>query len=185
MNAVKQASAWLRDQNVRVVSAIILVLVIPAVLTLYTVKVPMKPSDVALNPTPLGYTVSLLIYLVPVLALYRWFCRCCPEGGGLFRRSGSACEGDTVRGEALDYRRSAFRWTLLTLIPIGFLLDIIFGHAFLTFENDGHVLRYPLPCLRLRTGQFPPHTSLSKSSSSTLLASFLFSRCTSGVTSTG
>ena len=47
----------------------------------------MKPSDVALNPTPLGYTVSLLIYLVPVLALYRWFRRCCPEGGGLFRRA--------------------------------------------------------------------------------------------------
>jgi hypothetical protein len=152
MKAVKQASALLRDQNVRVVSAIILVLVIPAVLTLYTVKVPMKPSDVALNPTPLGYTVSLLIYLVPVLALYRWFRRCCPEAGGLFRGSSS-----------LDYRRSAFRWTLLTLIPMGFLLDIIFGHAFLTFENKTATYfstRYP--AFDFTLGSFRRHIPLEE-----------------------
>ena len=104
----------------------------------------MKPSDVALNPTPLGYTVSLLIYLVPVLALYRWFRRYGPEGGGLFRRS-----------SGLDYRRSAFRRTLLTLIPMGFLLDIIFGHAFLTFENKRPMYFIPATLRSTSRGQFP------------------------------
>lgn len=141
MNAVKEASAWLRDRNVRVVCAILLILVIPAVLTLYTVRVPMKPSDVKLNPTPFGYTVSLLIYLVPVLALHRWFCRCFDEGGGMLRRGGRFLRrsGTPTAAQDLayraDYRRSAYRRTLLTLIPIGFLLDIIFGHAFLKFDN--------------------------------------------------
>ena len=137
MNAVKEASAWLRDRNFRVVCAILLVLVIPAVLTLYTVRVPMKPSDVKLNPTPLGYTVSLLIYLLPVLALHRWFCRCFDEGGGMLRRGGRVLlrRATPTGANALDYRRSAYRRTLVTLIPLGFLLDIIFGHAFLKFEN--------------------------------------------------
>ena len=54
MKAVKEASAWLRDPNVRAVCAILLVLVIPAALTLYTVQIPMQRSDVAKNPTPLA-----------------------------------------------------------------------------------------------------------------------------------
>jgi hypothetical protein len=138
MNAIKEASEWLRDRNVRVVVAILLVLVVPAVLTLYTVQVPMKPSDIKQNPTPLGYTVSLLIYLVPVLALHRWFSRSFTEREGMLRRSsrvllrrGTVADSDP----SFDYRRSAYRRTLLALIPIGYTLDVIFGHAFLKFEN--------------------------------------------------
>ena len=78
---------WLRGQDVSVLFAIIAVIVIPAMFTLNTVKVPITGSDVKLNPTPLGYTVSLLIYLVPVLALYWWFSRRCPEGDGALRRN--------------------------------------------------------------------------------------------------
>ena len=147
MNAVKKASASLRDPNVRVVAAIILVLVLPAALTLYTVKVPMKRVDVTLNPTPLGYTVSLLIYFVPLVALHRWFSRSFDEGAGMLRRAGRAVLQKTPTApRALDYRRSAFRWTLVTLIPIGFLLDIVFGYTFLTFDNPTatyFISRYP------------------------------------------
>lgn len=152
MNAVKLASAWLRDPNVRVVFAVILVLVIPAVLTLYTVRVPMTPSDVKLNPTPLGYTVSLLIYLVPVLALHRWFRRHCHEEGGMFSR-----------GCRRDYRRSAFRLTLWTLIPIGFALDIIFGIAFLTFDYPQSTLfEYRFPAFDFAIGSFRRHIPLEE-----------------------
>jgi hypothetical protein len=152
MNVVKQASSWLRNSNVNVVFAIIMVLVIPAVLTLYTVRVPMKPSDVKLNPTPLGYTVSLLIYFVPVVALHRWFRRSASEDGRMFRRSGK-----------FDYRRSAFRRTLLVLIPIGFLLDIIFGIEFLTFEYRGATFfEHRFPAFDFASGGFREHIPLEE-----------------------
>jgi hypothetical protein len=137
MKVVKEASAWLRDPNVRAVCAILLVLVIPAALTLYTVQVPMPRSDVARNPTPFGYTVSLLIYLVPVLALHRWFSRTFGDRGGLRRLAGRAGTRSQTQAalRALDFRRSAFRMTLVTLIPIGYVLDIVLGHALLKFTN--------------------------------------------------
>jgi hypothetical protein len=140
MNAVKKASAWLHNRTFRMVCRIFVVLVIPAMLTLYTVRVPMKPSDFTLNPTPLGYTVSLLIYLLPVVALHRWFNRYFAEGGGM-----------------LDYRRSAYRWTLATLIPLGFLLDIGFGHLLLKFPNlDATFFResFLFPAFDFTTGGF-------------------------------
>ena len=101
---------WLRGQDVSVLFAIIAVIVIPAMFTLNTVKVPITGSDVKLNPTPLGYTVSLLIYLVPVLALYWWFSRRCPEGDGALRRNSRVVLGRLLappREYRLDYRRSA------------------------------------------------------------------------------
>jgi hypothetical protein len=153
---------WLRGQDVSVLFAIIAVIVIPAMFTLNTVKVPITGSDVKLNPTPLGYTVSLLIYLVPVLALYWWFSRRCPEGDGALRRNSRVVLGRLLappREYRLDYRRSAYRWTLLTLIPLGFLLDIVFGYAFLTFNNRAATLTsIPLfPAFDLSKGQLVWH----------------------------
>jgi len=153
---------WLRGQDVSVLFAIIAVVVIPAMLTLNTVKVPITGSDVKLNPTPLGYTVSLLIYLVPVLALYWWFSRRCPEGDGALRRNSRVVLGRLLappREYRLDYRRSAYRWTLLTLIPAGFLLDIVLGHEFLKFDNREATLTI-IPLFRafdFTKGQFVPH----------------------------
>jgi hypothetical protein len=140
MNAVKEVSAWLRDRTFRVACGIVLVLVVPAVLTLYTVEVPMKPSEVKLNPTPFGYTVSLLIYLLPVVALHRRFNGYFPKRGGM-----------------LDYRRSAYRWTLASLIPLGFLLDIGFGRLLLTFPNLNATFfqeRLLIPAFDFTTGRF-------------------------------
>ena len=152
----------LRDQDVRVLFVIIAVVVIPAMFTLNTVKLPLAASDVKQNPTPLGYTVSLLIYLVPVLILYWWFSRRCDEGDGAFRRNARMVLGRLIappREYQQDYRRSAYRRTLLTLIPIGFLLDIVFGHAFLTFENKQATLTIlPLfPAFDFSNGQFVAH----------------------------
>ena len=153
---------WLRGQDVSVLFAIIAVIVLPAMLTLNTVKVPITGSDVKLNPTPLGYTVSLLIYLVPVLALYWWFSRRCPEGDGAIRRNSRVVLGRLLappREYQLDYRRSAYRRTLLTLIPLGFLLDIVLGHEFLKFDNREATLTI-IPLFRafdFTTGQFVPH----------------------------
>jgi len=165
MKAVKEASAWQRDPNVRAVCAILLVLVIPAALTLYTVQIPMQRSDVAKNPTPLGYTVSLLIYLVPVLALHRWFSRKFDEGGGMLRRAGRAVSRarTPVAAQALDYRRSAFRRTLLTLIPIGYALDFVFGLTFLTFKNPrATYFEYRFPAVDFSIAGLKPHIPLEE-----------------------
>jgi len=153
---------WLRGQDVSVLVVIMAVVVIPATFTLSTVKLPLAASDIKLNPTPFGYTVSLLIYLVPVLALYWWFSRRCPEGDGAFRRNSRVVLGRLLappREYQQDFRRSAYRRTLLTLIPIGFLLDIVFGHAFLIFANKQATLTIiPLfPAFDFSNGHFVPH----------------------------
>lgn len=162
-----RALRWLRGQDVGILFVIMAVVVIPAMFTLNTVKVPLPASDVKQNPTPLGYTVSLLIYLVPVLALYWWFSRRCPEGDGAFRRNSRVVLGRLLappREYRLDYRRSAYRWTLLTLIPVGFLLDIVFGYAFLTFSNrEATLTSIPLfPAFDLSNGQVVWHIPIEE-----------------------
>ena len=160
---------WLRGQDVSVLFVIIAIVVIPAMFTLNTVKLPLAGSDIKLNPnpTPLGYTVSLMIYLVPVLALYWWFSRRCPEGDGAVRRNSRVVLGRLLappREYRLDYRRSAYRWTLLTLIPIGFLLDVVFGYAFLTFTNrEATLTSIPLfPSFDLSKGQVVSHIPIEE-----------------------
>jgi hypothetical protein len=157
MSTVKRAWSWLQDPNVRVVAGILAVLVVPAIVTLYTVKMPLKPSDFAQDPTPLGYTVSLLIYLVPVLILHRWFCRSFDDGG-IVRVAARARRSDPAAPPVGDYRRNAYRLTLATLIPIGFLLDIILGLTLLTFENPKAVFfEYRAPALDFASLSFRPH----------------------------
>jgi len=151
---------WVRGQDVGILLAIIAVIVIPAMFTLNTVKLPLAASDVKMNPTPFGYTVSLLIYLVPVFTLYWWFSRRCDEGDGAFRRHARVVMRGLIappREYQLDYRRSAYRKTLLTLIPLGFLLDVVFGRAFLTFENKQATLSIVFPAFDFSNGRFVPH----------------------------
>src|SRR4030095_10864514 len=151
---------WVRGQDVGILLAIIAIIVIPAMFTLNTVKLPLAASDVKMNPTPFGYTVSLLIYLVPVFTLYWWFSRRCDEGDGAFRRHARVVMRGLIappREYQLDYRRSAYRKTLLTLIPLGFLLDVVFGRAFLTFENKQATLSIVFPAFDFSNGRFVPH----------------------------
>jgi hypothetical protein len=118
---------WLTGTGVKTTFAILLTIVVPAVITLSVVKVPTQPLDFTLESAPYGYTVSLLIYLIPVLAMYVWFRRRYREPA-----------------QVTDDRRSAYRWTLTTLIPLGFLLDIFFGYAFFRFPNSSAILPLPL-----------------------------------------
>ena len=118
---------WLKGIGVRTTFAILLAIVIPAVITLSVVKAPTQPLPFSLKSAPYGYTVSLLIYLIPVLGIYVWFRRHYREGH-----------------QVVDDRRSAYRWTLSTLIPIGFFLDILFGYEFFSFPNSSAILPLPL-----------------------------------------
>ena len=112
------------------VAGILLVILVPAVLTLRTVEegIPRVQSG---NPTPYGYTISLLLYLVPIATLATWFFRKHPRG---------------------SFRRRAFRWTIGLLAPMGFLLDIVFGNLFFSFPNAGATLQIFLPGYSFATG---------------------------------
>ena len=61
--------------DAKVVAGIILTLTIPAILTLRSVRVPQAVVPVEVDPSPLGYTRSLSLFVVPVAVLAWWFLR--------------------------------------------------------------------------------------------------------------
>jgi hypothetical protein len=109
----------------RVVLAMIAMVVVPATLTLRTVRTPRPPVDLSLDPTPLGYTWSLLLYLVPLLVLAVWF----------------------LRNPRYTFQKKAFWITIAILVPLGVALDLLFGTMFFTFENRGAILGIEVPAV--------------------------------------
>jgi hypothetical protein len=100
-------------------------LVGPAALTLHRVRVPAVVDVTYPNPSPYGYTVSLLLFIVPIVVL----------GGWLVPR-------DDVR-----ISKRSFVLTMALLIPAGVALDFFFAHRFLTFPNPAATLGIPAPAL--------------------------------------
>jgi hypothetical protein len=109
----------------RVVLAMIAMVAVPATLTLRTVRTSRPPVDLSLDPTPFGYTWSLLLYLVPLLVLAVWF----------------------LRNPRYTFQKKAFRVTLAILVPLGVALDLLFGTMFFTFENRGAILGIEVPAV--------------------------------------
>ena len=56
----------------RLVIAILGMVALPAALTLHTVHVSTAVDASVANPSPYGYTVSLLLFIVPILAIGLW-----------------------------------------------------------------------------------------------------------------
>jgi hypothetical protein len=108
-----------------VIFAIAAAVIIPATLTLRTVVHPVILQATSDNPTPLGYTRSLLLFIIPIGALGWWF----------------ACRPD------LQFPRKAFWRTIAVLTPLGFLLDLVFGNAFFVFPNKLATLGWEVPAL--------------------------------------
>jgi hypothetical protein len=117
-------------QSFQVVLAIAALLIIAAALTLRTVAHPVVSQPGSDNPTPLGYTWSLLLFVVPIAALAWWF----------------ASRPD------LKFPRAAFWRTIAVLTPLGFLLDLLFGNAFFFFPNKAATLGIDIPA---RGGPIP------------------------------
>jgi hypothetical protein len=109
----------------RLVLAILAMIAVPAGLTLHTVHIsPAVDANVA-NPSPYGYTVSLLLFLVPILAIGFWLA---PK-------------------EEVQISKRSFAWTIGLLFPIGALLDFFFARTFFTYSNPGATLRITFPAL--------------------------------------
>jgi hypothetical protein len=114
-----------RTKSFYVVFAIAVALIVPAGIALRCVIHPVILQTTSDNPTPLGYTWSLALFIIPIGALAWWF----------------ACRPD------LKFPRKAFWRTIAVLTPLGFALDLLFGNAFFTFPNKSATLRCDIPAL--------------------------------------
>lgn len=107
----------------RMFLGILALIILPVGLTLFTVEHPLKATPTSENPTPHGYTWSLLIFVVPVVSLSWRFL--------------------TVWAGRLD--RRAFIIAAGAFAVTGCLLDMTLGNFFFQFPNKGAVLGIYLP----------------------------------------
>src|ERR1700674_2492607 len=106
-----------------IVAAMLAMIVIPAAITLHTVHSPAPLMPVDQTSTPHGYTFSLLLFIFPIALIAGWF----------------------LPSEDLKIPQRAFWWTLVILVPLGFLLDLVFAQWFFDYPNAGATLGIRAP----------------------------------------
>ena len=109
----------------RIVTAMLAIVAVPAALTLYTVRAPAAANPATAGLSPFGYTVSLLLFIVPILVIGLWF----------------------LPREGVQFSRRAFARTIGLLFPIGAGLDFFFARSFFTFPNSFATLGLKAPAL--------------------------------------
>jgi hypothetical protein len=109
----------------RLVIAILAMIAVPAALTLHTVHLSPAIDPSVPNPSPYGYTVSLLLFIVPILVIGLWLA---PKDG-------------------VKISKRSFLWTVGILFPLGAALDFFFARTFFTYSNAGATLRFTAPAL--------------------------------------
>src|SRR5262245_2775259 len=114
-----------RTKSFYVVFAIAAALIVAAGIALRAVIHPVLLQATSDNPTPLGYTCSLALFIVPIGALAWWF----------------AWRPD------LKFPRKAFWRTIVVLTPLGFALDLLFGNAFFIFPNKAATVGCEIPAV--------------------------------------
>jgi hypothetical protein len=117
-NPSPRLSAWL-------VAAMVAMVALPAAITLLTVRSPGMLQVSATNPTPHGYTWSLLLFIIPIVVIGCWF----------------------VPAEGVEIPRRAFWRAIGILVPLGCALDFFFAHWFFDFPNAGATLGIAAPAL--------------------------------------
>lgn len=108
-----------------VTAAMLVMLIVPAALTLHTVHMSALRHNVPADASPYGYTVSLLLFIVPSLSVVLWF----------------------LPQEGLKISQRAFAWTIGILFPLGALLDFFFAQYFFRFPNAWATLGIGAPAL--------------------------------------
>jgi hypothetical protein len=107
------------------VAAMLGMVSVPAYFTLHTAKVTSPPVALQPNPSPYGYTVSLLLFIIPIVAITCWF----------------------IPQEDLKISQKSLAWTIGLLFPLGALLDFLFASRFFLFPNAGATLGIHAPAL--------------------------------------
>ncbi len=109
----------------RLVLAMLSMIAVPAAITLHTVRAPASMNTPAFEASPYGYTVSLLLFIVPILVIGVWL----------------------VPQERIRISKRSFVRTIAILFPLGAGLDFFFANSFFTFLNPGATLRITAPAL--------------------------------------
>lgn len=113
---------------------LLLTMLVPFGLTASRVLVSMTPPDFGASPSPLGYTVSLLIFIIPLLAFAVWL--------------------KTHPNYAVE--KKVYLYTVLGILIFGSLLDLFLGFGFFYFPNRAAVLGVRLPAFSWTTRTWVP-----------------------------
>jgi hypothetical protein len=119
-----------KGQDLLAVAALMATLAVASTLAMIRIGVSQQPIDPTLNPSPLGYTFSLALFVVPCAVFGVW----------------------VWRSPRTAEQRRACLLTLILLIPLGFILDIFFGRTFLRFPNLDATLGILIPAYDLGAG---------------------------------
>jgi len=111
--------------GVSVVIAMLLMVALPAAITLNTVRAPGTLQVLDPNPSPYGYTWSLLLFIFPIAVILFWF----------------------LPQEGIKIPQRAFWWTLAILVPLGCGLDFFFANKFFVFPKPGATLGIRAPAM--------------------------------------
>lgn len=109
-------------REVRMILGMLAVVAIPTLITLSTIRVPVAEIATTDNPTPYGYTVSLLLFVVPVVVIGVWH---------------------LLHGDPFDKR--AFLWCAALMATMGATLDLFFGYHFFSFPNTQATIGVRIP----------------------------------------
>jgi hypothetical protein len=108
-----------------IVLTILAMIALPAVITLNRVHEAGTLKISSSDPTPYGYTWSLLLFVVPIIVIAGW----------LFPQ------------ERIRLPQRAFWRTISILVPFGFALDFFFAHKFFVYPNRQATLGIGAPAL--------------------------------------
>lgn len=109
----------------------ILLLILPISLMLLS---SIDPKDIQLfsrHLSPYGYTISLSLFILPVVILTFWFLTTTKE---------------------IKVQKNAVKITLFILISLGFVLDVFFGNTYFNFANETATIGIRIP---VRGGTVP------------------------------
>ena len=123
----KPSSAGSSDSlnNSLIVIAMLAMIAVPAGLALHMVRVPVRTEPVSPNATPYGYTVSLLLFITPIIIIGWWL----------------------IPQEGIKIPKQAFWRTILILFIGAISLDYFFANRFFTYNNHAATLGIPAPAL--------------------------------------
>lgn len=110
-------------QDILTILAMVATLGLPAILTLSRVSTRPEALHGVEDPSPYGYTVSLSLFLLPVIVL------------AVFHM---------IRPRHHTHRRALLAASGVIAV-LGFVLDTFFGHSFFTFKNEAATLGIRLP----------------------------------------
>src|SRR2546422_2672188 len=125
MSRPSSRSASDPQNNALLVVAMLAMVAVPAGIALHTVRIPAPTQTPPADATPYGYTVSLLLFIIPIIVIGWWF----------------------VPQEGLKILRRPFSRTISVWFIAGCPLDSFFANRFFTYRNPAATLRIPAPAL--------------------------------------